>query len=118
MTDSVPRCPPRGVIEPSDGDDANAGESRISVATRARVMTTTESRNKRMRLVMVGNPEKTYRRDRGDAQNQSPRSSAVSAVQRHGYASRSLITLPPSQISIGRLPGAISSLSALMPNWL
>src|ERR1700733_354604 len=34
------------------------------------------------------------------------------------HASSSFRTLPPSTISIGRLPGAISSLSAMMPSWL
>jgi len=33
------------------------------------------------------------------------------------YASNSLTTLPPSTISIGRLPGAMSSLSATIPSW-
>ena len=37
---------------------------------------------------------------------------------RHGgQATMSVMTLPPSTISMGRAPGAMSSLSELMPSW-
>jgi len=39
------------------------------------------------------------------------------AAQNILHASRSFTTSPPSMISIGRPPGAISSLSTLMPSW-
>ena len=104
----VPRCPPGGVMRVSFG--VPAGERRAD-----------EQHEHQRAMRMSASAE--HARAIGEMHRQRVGLRvAVSlcswlAADRDVQPSRSFTTSPPSMISIGRPPGAISSLSALMPSW-